>query len=497
MPPAPGPREEDARLSGARAEFVGSLPRRLEALRGALAAAEHGPDDPDRVNGLLRRVHAVGSAARVLGFASVAEALAEAERSVRKAGPRPGEKPFSEVSRALDLLPSLVLGAPVSMRSPESRAQASPVVFPLSALVLGPEALAEALSSGVGRAPVECERTDDPERALELARMVGPDVAVIDGDHPGARGLVTRLRADDLVEPVPIVVVGSFENPEETRSFVDIGADRVLPKPATPDTLRRTVEDLRERARPRTSREPLGDLSVDALSQRIAAEFKRGLVDALDSGSTAANVPLGDGSDVLSAVWGAVARVRELVTLRSKGELRFQQTGPEGAIPLVAWGASERRAGERSPRSREGSGVSLEGRRVVVADDDPAVVWFMAGLLKAVGVEVIEAHDGKRALQRTLELWPDVVVSDVLMPKVGEVPGKGFEGLEEGDRIPVRPVLPGAHPPPPPPSGAGAPAPGKTTGGERGASGRIGPISSASFSICSRRRSASSSVATM
>ena len=66
MPPASGSREDDARLSGARAEFVGSLPRRLDALRGALDLAEQGPADPDRINGLLRRVHAVGSAARVL-----------------------------------------------------------------------------------------------------------------------------------------------------------------------------------------------------------------------------------------------------------------------------------------------------------------------------------------------------------------------------------------------------------------------------------------------
>jgi len=84
MPPVPGPREEEARLTGARAEFAGSLPRRLETLRSALAAAEQDPSDTDRVKGLLRRVHAVGSAARVLGFASVAEALAEAERSVRQ-----------------------------------------------------------------------------------------------------------------------------------------------------------------------------------------------------------------------------------------------------------------------------------------------------------------------------------------------------------------------------------------------------------------------------
>lgn len=420
MPPGEGPRDDEARLSGARAEFVGSLPRRLDALRGALQSAEQGPGDAERVNGLLRRVHAVGSAARVLGFASVAEALAEAERNVRKARADKQSAPFADVARALDLLPSLVLGAPISTRAPESRAQSAPVVFPISVLVLGSEALAEALSTGAGTAPIEAERSDDAERALELGRMVGPDVAVIDGDHPGSRGLITAMLSDPLIEPLPVVVVGSFDNPESTRSFVDLGADRVLAKPCSPDTLRRTVEELRERAtRPRGVREPLGELTVQALSERIAREFERGLVDALESGSPKARVPLGDGHDVLAAVWGAVARVRELVTLRSSGGLRFEASGPEGAVPVAPWGASERRAGERGARSaREGTGVSLQGRRLVVADDDPAVVWFMSGLLKAVGVEVLEAHDGKRALEQTFDAWPDVVVSDVLMPKL-------------------------------------------------------------------------------
>jgi DNA-binding response OmpR family regulator len=245
-------------------------------------------------------------------------------------------------------------------------------------------------------------------------------VIVVDGDERAAHEFVAQALADSLIEPVPIVVVGSFDNPESTARFVELGAARVLPKPVSPDVLRRTVEELRERAaKPRGQGEPLGDISIAALSERIAAEFKRGLVDALDSGSPEASVPLGEGHDVLAAVWGAVARVRELVTLRSSGSLRFEPVGPEGAVPVAPWNASERRAGERGlGRTREPAGISLQGRRIIVADDDPAVVWFMSGLLKAVGVEVIEAHDGRRALSLAFEEWPDAIISDVLMPKL-------------------------------------------------------------------------------
>ena len=420
MPPAPESREEEGRLTGARAEFAGSLPRRLETLRGALALAEQIPADADRVKGLLRRVHAVGAAARVLGFASVAEALAEAERSVRQAAALGKPAPFDQVSRAFDVLPSLVLGAPVSARGPESRARAATPAWPTSVLLLGSQALADVIAEPDGGPLVECERLADAARLVELAHIIGPDVVVVDGDHAGAREAVAALFSDDLLEPTPVIVVGSFEQPEAAAAFVELGVSRVLPKPCGPDTLRRTIDELRERAsRPRPAREPLGEVTMSVLADRIAGEFKRGLVDALESGVPNARVALGEGHDVMAAVWGAVARVRELVTLRSSGSLRFEQTGPEGAVPIAPWVGGERRAGERGTgRARGGEGVSLQGRRILVADDDPAVVWFMAGLLRAVGVEVLEAHDGQRALELAFEHWPDAIVSDVLMPKL-------------------------------------------------------------------------------
>src|SRR6186713_2404874 len=134
---APPAQDEQARLSGARGDFVASLPRRLEVLRAALRAVEDQPRDASRINGLLRRLHALGSAARVLGFASVAEALSEAEKTLRrvaKGGPALAD--LADLGRALDLLPSLVLGAKVSMRAavPESLA-AAPLDYPLSVLV--------------------------------------------------------------------------------------------------------------------------------------------------------------------------------------------------------------------------------------------------------------------------------------------------------------------------------------------------------------------------
>jgi CheY-like chemotaxis protein len=266
---------------------------------------------------------------------------------------------------------------------------------------------------------VECERTEEPVKARELSRVFGPDVAVIDADRKGARELVELFVKDPLVEPIPIVVVGDFSNAEIASTFIGLGATRVVPKPVSPDLLRRTLLELRDHGGPSAlAREPLGELNVSQLVDRIAVEIRRGLVEAVEPASRSSSVGFGEGTDVMSAVWGTVARLRELVTLKSDGNVRFEQTGPEGAVPLAPWNDT-RRAGERGGKEgRAGDGVTLQGRRVVVADDDPAVVWFLSGILKAVGAEVFEAHDGERAFELTASLWPDLVVSDVLMPKL-------------------------------------------------------------------------------
>jgi HPt (histidine-containing phosphotransfer) domain-containing protein len=382
---APPAQDEQARLSGARGDFVASLPRRLEVLRGALRAVEDQPRDAGRINGLLRRLHALGSAARVLGFASVAEALGEAEKTLRRvarSGPAPTD--LADVGRALDLLPSLVLGAKVSIRAvaPQEPTAAPTRDFPLSVLVFGPQPLADMLMQQHDLR-VECERTEDPAKARELSRVFGPDVAIIDADRKGARELVELFVKDPMVEPIPIVVVGDFTTPEISTTFIGLGAARVLPKPVSPDALRRTLLEVRDHGSPSAihAREPLGELNVSQLVDRIAIEIRRGLVEAVDPSARSSSVGFGEGTDVMSAVWGTVARLRELVTLRSDGNVRFEQTGPEGAVPLAPWN-DDRRVGERGGREgRTADGVALQGRRVVVADDDPAVVWLLGGIL--------------------------------------------------------------------------------------------------------------------
>jgi CheY-like chemotaxis protein len=66
----------------------------------------------------------------------------------------------------------------------------------------------------------------------------------------------------------------------------------------------------------------------------------------------------------------------------------------------------------------------FEGQRVLVADDDPAVVEMVRQLLGEEGWQVGAAADGRQALDQIARQRPDLLLLDLIMPGVD-----GFEVL--------------------------------------------------------------------
>jgi len=62
-------------------------------------------------------------------------------------------------------------------------------------------------------------------------------------------------------------------------------------------------------------------------------------------------------------------------------------------------------------------GAALTGT-VLVADDDADIVRFVELNLRLEGFQVLTARDGQEALTKALDLQPDVVLLDVLMPRI-------------------------------------------------------------------------------
>ena len=75
--------------------------------------------------------------------------------------------------------------------------------------------------------------------------------------------------------------------------------------------------------------------------------------------------------------------------------------------------------------------LSLDGLRVLVADDNPANRELARVILEAQGVEVTEAEDGQAAIDLAMGLPYDVILMDIRMPVV--------DGLEAVERIRAEP----------------------------------------------------------
>ena len=60
--------------------------------------------------------------------------------------------------------------------------------------------------------------------------------------------------------------------------------------------------------------------------------------------------------------------------------------------------------------------------KVLLVDDDPDVLMAMSDVLESRGYEVVTARDGEEALDNLMEEKPDLMILDLLMPRMD-----GFE----------------------------------------------------------------------
>lgn len=74
-------------------------------------------------------------------------------------------------------------------------------------------------------------------------------------------------------------------------------------------------------------------------------------------------------------------------------------------------------------------------KRILVVDDDPKILKALDQALRKEGYEVYRAADGEEALQMSHEIDPDLIVLDIMLPKLD-----GFEvcaKLRAGGNVPI------------------------------------------------------------
>ncbi|MCS7002240.1 MAG: response regulator transcription factor, partial [Dehalococcoidia bacterium] len=73
---------------------------------------------------------------------------------------------------------------------------------------------------------------------------------------------------------------------------------------------------------------------------------------------------------------------------------------------------------------------------ILVVDDEPNLVEMTRSMLEREGYHVIDAANGKEAVQRARDLLPDLVLLDVMMPEMD-----GFEALKAIREVSTVPVI--------------------------------------------------------
>jgi DNA-binding response OmpR family regulator len=77
-------------------------------------------------------------------------------------------------------------------------------------------------------------------------------------------------------------------------------------------------------------------------------------------------------------------------------------------------------------------------RRVLVVDDELYIRNILDFALNSEGYEVITAADGEQALKKAVDLLPDLIILDVMMPKLdGFEVCRAIKGKDETKHISV------------------------------------------------------------
>jgi CheY-like chemotaxis protein len=440
-------------LSSARERFLAGLARRGEELRPLVVA--FGSDTEAHVPRaeLQRRLHTLLASAQLFEEAELVDTLQaltsrldavglsgepwrvadrelllqlltqlrshpEASQLTAAAPRAPSAKPGVLSSGARPSLP--VLDAAAGRHTSERTLPSSVLLTRVLLVCSRPHAAS--LRAVLDDAPVELVHAADPEQALALLQSASPTCALLAVEFATLPDidLVRSLQGDTqsrLGGVYLLLPAGAAYDAEFVRQT---GADGVLIEPISWPNLEPFVDRANER-RGRGGLRALGDHpegTVEEIASFFAEEVRSGLLHALRE-ETTERIRLPDTRELSEVARSAIDRAR--AHLSGHGPAK-----PPPPAAIVEAVTEPEASNEPSPEEVAEAVRVLAGKRVLVVDDDAAVLWFFAGLLREAGATVLQARDGREALELARRKRPQLVVSDILMPKMD-----GFELCRE------------------------------------------------------------------
>ncbi|SEL16449.1 GAF sensor hybrid histidine kinase [Pseudoxanthomonas sp. GM95] len=315
-------------------------------------------------------------------------------------------------------------------------------------------AFAQALIELAHDMDFDCVVAGTAQEAIVLASQLHPSGVLLDIGLPDVSGLsvLESLKRDPATRHIPVHVVSAQER---NQVAMELGAVGYLLKPATRERLvtairqleqtserdmRRLliVEDdreLRENLRRLLAHEHLDITTVgsiaEAMEQLAAATF--------DCMVTDLSLPDGSGYDLLERMGNsdssafppvivytgrALTRDEEQRLRRYsksiiiKGARSPERLLDEVTLFLHSVEASLPSDQQRLLREARRRDTVLDGRTILLAEDDVRNIFALSSVLEPLGVKLEIARNGREALERLTACDVDLVLMDIMMPEM-------------------------------------------------------------------------------
>ena len=266
--------------------------------------------------------------------------------------------------------------------------------------------------------------------AVHKSRDLRPDLVLLDMELLGQSGWETlhELKTSPDTRAIPVIIASASD---ESKMGAALGAAESLTKPLTgaaliqavrrvlqPDGVLRVliVDDDLE------TRELLADTLMNEghtpLTARYAAEALRILATSrVDAVVLDLLLPGRSGFEVLSDIRAdpKLSRLPVLVlTVKDLTEREREALAAQGAQVFAKGAGWRQELLKQLRRLRQPD----QGKRVLVADDNPAGRELVRESLAEHVSSIIEASDGREALDKIRETRPDLVLLDIQMPEM-------------------------------------------------------------------------------
>jgi DNA-binding response OmpR family regulator len=444
-------------LADARARFIASFSSQCEAVL-RLIDADKGP--AGRAAALEALAHKLSGRAGMSGFPSLARTCAELEELAAELDVEPGAD-----DRARELVDRMRLAFVRDLSTEVSRAAgAAPSRDRAAVLIVEDDDDQRAVVAGyladAGYDPIPARSGED---AIDTARSVKPAAILLDVHLPGEDGftLCHRFKVDPELARIPVLFLTARNRVDERLAGLALGADDYLVKPVDMRELALRVSracarawgteqsgapgvipyaEFFERGRTWLRRGPgsvvfirMPPQHLSAVQALIRREVRtRDLVGAYDAGNLVLLMPETPASVASDRLAALVGRLRENgITPVTAGVAASTTAG--GSVMTLMRDAHEALIEARyldepvavsgAPRPSPVDRVR-KGMTVLLVDDDPDVARIIDTQMRAAGHGCTLAFDGEQALAEIDRCRPDVVMLDLMMPKLG-----GFEVL--------------------------------------------------------------------